>query len=366
MVDQVCRICCGCSSCAQVCPQEAINMEADEKGFLYPKINKEKCTFCGKCQEACPLFHDLSTEQFDNQMVYAVQHKDSQVLSNSSSGGMFTALSDYVLEQGGTVFGAVIDAHGVIIHAEASTKKERDKMRGAKYVQSKITNTFSMVAERLRQEKVVLFSGTPCQCAGLRYYISHLGISDRNLIVVDILCKGVPSPKLFHDYLEHLKLSDDSSVRDISFRTKQDGWKKSQKMMVCFSDYCYENERKNDAFYRLFMSNLALRPSCFSCRYVGRRRESDISIGDFWGIKDFDLEDKGTSLVLINSIKGKECFEKIKHVLTIKKESFENASKKNITLIRPSKKPEALELFWKIYLEKGIQGTLEFEAKDLW
>lgn len=305
--------CCGCTACKNICPQKAIEMKEDEEGFLYPSINMDKCVNCGLCKKVCPVLNKVK-EQKKEQKAYVVNNKDENVRSQSTSGGAFTAIAEYVIDNGGVVFGATFDKDFNVEHTYATTKDDLRKFRGSKYVQSNLKNTFQEAKEFLNQGKLVCFSGTPCQIEGLKKF---LGRDYENLITVDIVCHAVPSPKFWRVYLNYqknrLKIS---KISDIKFRDKSNYGYKYSTMSIKYDDKKYSEGVETDPFLRAFFGDLSDRPSCYNCAFKKQYRVSDITIWDCFTIEDFDKkldDDKGTTRILIHSKVGKEIFEKIKN-----------------------------------------------------
>lgn len=342
--------CYGCNACVQVCPIKCIRMEPDEKGFWYPKVDENQCIQCGKCVNAC----QISDEGYKNPMmlesiqVYAVKHKDNNVRNSSSSGGMFTALSDYVITQGGVVFGAVYDAEFKVIHKSATTYAERDKMKGSKYVQSDVGNSFKETETLLRKGNLVLYTGTPCQIAGLYKY---LGKIYDNLITCDLICHGTPSPEIFKRYLHMIESRANDKVKSVNFRHKKNNWC-NLTFVIDFEKETYSNLLSCDPYGKLFLDNIILRSSCYHCQYANTSRLGDITIGDYWGIHqnmaDFH-DNEGVSLVFINTKKGQLMFENIKENIDVKKSRLEDCVPYN-TLNGPAKLPYKSD-FWKEYVK---------------
>lgn len=216
--------CCGCTACASICPKDAITMEPDALGFKYPKVDLEKCIDCGLCEKVC-AFNDnydksLNLPQPD---AYAARHKDMHEIETSRSGAAFIAISDRILEKGGVVYGAGFADHFRVVHKRATTKEERDEFKGSKYVQSDLTGVFRQVKKDLKEGLTVLFSGTPCQTSGLASYVGKK--LRENLILVDIVCHGVPGPYMWRDYLDYLEKKQGSKICLVNFRDKQEyGW----------------------------------------------------------------------------------------------------------------------------------------------
>lgn len=302
--------CCGCYGCTNVCPKQCIDMNIDNEGFWYPKVDKDICIDCGLCEKVCPVINETKIEKFDTK-AYACKNKNEKIRLSSSSGGVFTSLCKYVIKNKGVVFGAGFNENFEVEHSEATTIEECENFRGSKYVQSKIGNTYKYAKRYLDEGKIVLFSGTQCQIKGLNLYLRK---KHENLILVDIICHGVPSPLVFNLYKNNLKKKYNSDIEKIGFRVKDKGWKA----------YSYETKFKNgeryiktaheDIYMEGFLKDLYLRPSCYECKAKNFTNNSDISLADYWGVQNKHLEfddDKGISLILVNSRKGQEIIDKI-------------------------------------------------------
>lgn len=336
------------------CPYGAITMKTDSEGFYYPDVCAEKCIGCGICQDVCP-FHDnyCTNENLDQPIVFAAKHKDEKVRSTSSSGGVFTAISDLILEKKGVIYGAAFDENLAVCHQRAENRECRDLFKGSKYVQSDINSIFPIVKSDLKANRWVLFTGTPCQTAGLKAYLRS--INTEKLITCDLVCLGVPSPKLFGDYIKFLSSKFKKRVKSVNFRDKFLGWHKS-KTKITFSDGTSVLSNDVSSIYTgLFNRHMALRPSCYSCKFTNFKRPSDITIADFWGIErtlpDFD-DNKGVSLVLINSTKGRDLLENFKESLNLKKSTMQNCLQRQLK--QPVKIPIQRAQFWNEYRSKGF------------
>ena len=302
--------CCGCGACENVCPQKCIHMQQDEEGFLYPKIDLSCCIDCNACVRVCPV---LSSPKAVDQVpqAFAVAAKDEFLRLNSSSGGIFSLFAERMIEQGGMVFGAAFDDEFQVKHIGIHDRSDLGKLRGSKYVQSRTEQVFSEIKQLLLSGRKVLFSGTPCQVAGLKNF---LGKEYEELITVDLICHGVPSPLVWQRYLAYRKKRDGRyPPRRISFRQKNFGWKRFS-VSIQYDDTEYLEDLNHDKFMRAFLTNLCLRPSCHQCVFKTVDRVSDITIADFWGIErelpSFD-DDKGTSLAIIHSVRGEKLFASI-------------------------------------------------------
>ncbi|MBE5744095.1 MAG: 4Fe-4S dicluster domain-containing protein [Clostridiales bacterium] len=320
--------CNGCQACYNVCMKNAIVMKEDENGFLYPLIDNKNCVDCGLCKSVCPILQS-DTKLPSNVQAYAVKNLDEAVKSNSSSGGVFHSLATYVLNNNGVVFGVVLDSNLTAKHIKITTTDEIYKLQGSKYLQSDVQKTYQMVKEELSSGKLVLFTGTPCQNAGLA---SFLRKDYDNLILQDIICHGVPSPLAFKKYIEEIEKEHKNTVKHVFFRSKKSGWKEYSVEVVFNDNSSFIEPSKDNLFIYGLVSNLTLRSSCFNCNFKGDNRCSDITLADFWGIEnalpEFD-DDKGVSLVLINSKKGEQVFDRIKDGLQVLPVDFDLAVANN-------------------------------------
>lgn len=314
--------CSGCHGCANICPKKCISMEYDEEGFWYPKVNYDLCINCGLCEKVCPILNDLSID--NSPKAYACFNRNENIRKESSSGGVFTLLASYVIDCGGVVYGAAFSDDFQVKHISVTEKEKLYLLRGSKYVQSKLGNTYTEIKNLLNNGKMVYFSGTPCQIDGL---LRYLNTSYDNLICQDIVCHGVPSPKLWQHYLKQFSLEQDAKIY---FRDKSTGWD-SYSFTIKQKDQFQQPASQNE-YMKVFLKDLCLRPSCYDCHSKGLKRNSDITLADFWGVREVCPEmydNKGTSLVFINSKKGKELFEKIKPEIEYKEINIHQAVQYN-------------------------------------
>lgn len=300
--------CTGCSACASICPQGCISMDGDAEGFLYPAVDIGRCVQCSLCAEVCPALHSVSVET--RPAAYACINKNENIRMESSSGGVFSLLSRHVLESpgGGIVFGAGFDERFRVAHSGAWNEEAVKIFRGSKYVQSSIGDTYKQAKQCLERGMAVLFTGTPCQIGGLKAY---LGKEYDRLLCADLICHGVPSPRLWEKYVAYRERCAGARANQISFRAKNEGWKQFSLSFSFENDTVYRENFRTDPYLRAFQNNICLRPSCYACRFRTLHRQSDITLADFWGLRyvfpDLD-DDKGVSLLLINSEKGEAAF----------------------------------------------------------
>lgn len=336
--------CSGCHSCMNICPKKCIEMRADEEGFWYPKVDEEKCIECELCEKRCPILNDMSTE--NKPQAYACYNKDEEIRKESSSGGIFTLLASYIIDNGGTVYGAAFNKNFEVEHIEVTNKQDLRKLRGSKYVQSKLGSTYSKIREQLNQNKLVYFSGTPCQIDGLLCFLNK---KYDNLICQDIICHGVPSPKIWKSYIDEMNAKYHDKPSKIEFRNKKINWD-SYGMYIKYSRKEYFRIHNEDMFMVAFLKNLSLRPSCYNCSSKTLHRNSDITLADFWGIKEVCPEmydGKGTSLVIVNSEKGKVIFEKILYNARYAKVDLDKAIKFNSAAIKSVDIPKKRKKYMK-------------------
>lgn len=301
--------CCGCEACVQACPRNCISMCVDSEGFAYPIVDGERCIDCGLCRKVCPVLVDQKPS--DPEQTYAAYALREEIRGHSSSGGIFSLLAERVLEQQGVVFGAAFAEDFSVHHVKIQRKEELPMLRGSKYLQSRIEGAYSDVKTALEEGIPVLFSGVGCQIAGLKAF---LGKEYEHLYTVDVLCHGVPSPELWKKYLREQEALFGADITDVCFRSKNTGWKNFSVKMVFANGKTYSVPFGQDPFMQCFLSNICLRPSCYSCRFRSGSSGADMTLGDAWGIQkqmpDMD-DDRGTSVVLVNNQKGKKLWTKI-------------------------------------------------------
>ena len=335
--------CCGCGACENICPKKAIKMSEDEYGFKYPAIDEDLCVKCGLCEKVCPILN--STQNENDVFAYACYNKNENERKNSSSGGIFVLLAKEILKINGVVYGAALDGDFNVRHIKVEDEKDLIKIMGSKYVQSIIGNTYQEIKELLSKDRFVLFTGTPCQIEGLK---SYLGRDYDKLYTQDIICHGVPSPRVWEKYKEYRKKIDGEIPLNISFRNKDNGWSLFN-MKFTYEKKSYHMNQNEDLFMQAFLKNTVLRDSCYNCNFKKENRVSDITLADYWGIQQEhnDMYDnKGTSLVIVNSKKGKELFELIKGKLIYKETNLEKALQYNPSMIKSAEKDKNRKKFF--------------------
>lgn len=296
--------CCGCGACAQVCPMKCITMSTDTEGFLYPSVDNNACINCGLCEKICPEIH-LDDEQEPISVLAAI-NKNESVRLKSSSGGVFYLLAEKFIKDGGVVFGAKFDESWQVVIDYADTLDTVQAFMGSKYVQARTEKAYIDAKKFLQDGRSVLFSGTPCQIAGLKHF---LRIEYDNLLTVDIVCHGTPSPKVWDRYLDEV-LGECGKVKELSFRNKTHGWRNFSFKLTydeMNETLSIQSPAGKNPYMKAFLKNLILRPSCYDCKFKSGKSHSDITLADFWGIWNVNSkmdDDKGTSMVFVNTNKG--------------------------------------------------------------
>lgn len=330
-------------------------MEWNAEGFLYPKIAEVKCINCGKCDRACPILNQPQGNSSEEACVCYAQ--DAQIHNVSSSGGVFALLAQAVLAEDGVVFGAAFDENMRVRHQIARNKTELNRLQQTKYVQSAIGNTYAEAQEVLQMGRKVLFSGTPCQIAGLK---SYLGSDDPNLLTVDLICHGVPSPGIWTQYLQ--ELTGGRPLKTVTFRNKQRGIR-DVTLDYTLEDGSIIREKYAESLYiKGFVQNLYLRPSCHSCSFKGMQRCSDVTIGDFWGAKEYhpDLEHpQGVSAVLVHSEKGRAWLHRCSGALTLAPSTVEKTTVWNESFTKSASPSPNRGAFWKSLERAPLMDAIE-------
>lgn len=330
--------CCGCCACVDVCAHSAIQLQTDIEGFWYPIVDKDKCVDCGLCDKVCPELHirDLKKNDFDKPLhTIAAINKDMAVRWDSTSGGVFSALADVMYGLGGYVSGAIYNEDFSVKNFISNKKDDLEKLRSSKYLQSKAEGIYKEIRKLLHNGEKVLACGTPCQMAALR---SFLGKDYDNLIIVDFICRGVNSPKVYRKYLDSLENKYGGKVAYVKAKNKELGWRNLTRKVVFDNGKIYYGVRMEDDFRRGYHTNVFCRPSCYVCQYKGFPRMADITIADYWGIEKVDknLDNNiGTSMILLNSKKGVSYFELVKDKLEWTYTKFESILPGNIALTKP-------------------------------
>lgn len=365
--------CCGCNACTQRCPKQCISMKEDEQGFLYPVIDIITCINCGLCQKVCPMLNPSAPKSPLH--VFGAKNKNEEQRLKSSSGGIFILLAEYIIKQGGVVFGAKFNQNWEIEHCYAETIEELQPLMRSKYVQSNIGNTYKEAEQFLKQGRQVMFVGSSCQIVGLKRFLRK---EYNNLFAIDFVCHGVPSPGVWRKYLEEIKSSQSETaekkttlsftlkskpvITGINFREKQNGgysWKKfgfeikskspskHDKNTVLKSEIFNEN-----IFMKGFLLNLYLRPSCYKCTAKNGASESDLTVADFWGIQNYHPEfddDKGVSAVFVHTEKGKNIIKELNQQMETITSDMKEVITSNSSYLQSVSIPKKYSLFWKTY-----------------
>ena len=325
--------CHGCHGCFNICPKECISMDKDNEGFWYPNVDKSLCINCNLCEKVCPIINTPKREK-NEILAFACKNKNEKIRMQSSSGGVFTLLCEMVIKNGGIVFGAQYDEDFNVCHGYSDTIEGCSKFRGSKYVQSIIGDTYKQAKRFLDLGRKVLFSGTPCQIAGLEAYLMK---KYDNLIMIDIVCHGVPSPVVYRKYLTYLKTLNKGIIKNIQFREKSNGWK-DYNFKVIFTEGEFTEKRTDNIYMEGFLKDLYLRPSCYECKFKKPVTSADITLGDYWGVqnihKEFD-DDKGISLILLHTDKGKNIIKEISNEMYIIDTNYEYSIKCNPSIVEP-------------------------------
>ena len=354
--------CCGCTACKNICPKNSITMVMDSEGFLYPQIDEKLCVNCGMCKKVCAFQNGYNKNNIIK--AYGLKHKNFETRFSSRSGGAFILISDYILEKGGTVYGAAFNEDFTVSHKRAENKSERDAFKGSKYVQSEQGDTYANIKADLKAGKYVMYSGTACQVAGLYGYLKSSNVDCERLYTVDLVCHGVPSNKIWKEFLLNVqKKNKGSKITNADFRDKTFGWN------THFESVWVDDKKvSSKTFAALFYRNDILRPSCFECKYTNINRPADYTLADFWGVdkqlSDFN-DNKGVSLFLVSSQKGMELFEQVKDSADYREVQIENCTKANPNLRRQTEKPDDRDVFWQTYYQKGFDKTLSIYNRKI-
>lgn len=345
--------CCGCGACAQRCPQSCITMIEDQEGFKYPEVDHTQCIGCHLCEKVCPV--NTSTHPIEPIECWAMRCKDEKVVRESSSGGIFTYLANQVLEQGGVVFGARFDDNWNVVHDYVENKSDLYRLQTSKYVQSDTNHIMLKVENFLKEKRLVMFAGTPCQIAAIKLFLRK---EYDNLYLVEIVCHGVPSPKVWHLYLKEITNNFTGKITDINFRDKSTGWAKYS-VKVVVDNKIFKSRYDTHPYMKAFLTEFIIRPSCYNCHFKSHRSFADITIGDYWGIDrlpNISNDDKGYNIVIIRTPKGLGLIKDKKNVWfrqTNTNQLFQKAIYDS-AFFRLNRKA-----FWKYLLRNGLDKSIK-------
>ena len=327
--------CCGCNACGDVCAKNAISFKTDNEGFWYPEVDMEKCVACGLCEKVCPIINikDLKKNDLPQSVCYAAEHKNLEVVFDSTSGGLFSALADIMYKSGGFVGGAIFNDDFSVRQYISNDKKDLPKLRSSKYLQSHLDGFYKQVRNLLKAGEKVLVCGSPCQMAALRAFLRK---DYENLIIADYICRGINSPKVWRKYLDSFEERYGSKVVYCKAKSKEYGWRNlTQKVILANGKHYYETKDQSNFTKGYLQTGVYCRPSCYDCKFKGYPRISDITLADFWGVEKVNTsmeKNLGTSLVMINSEKGEAYFEEVKKRINYVHVPFESIEAGNRSL----------------------------------
>ncbi len=333
------KLCCGCTACYSICPKKAITMQPDSEGFLYPKIDESLCINCNLCEKVCPVLK--SETHKEETKGYIVRYKNEAIVSESTSGGAFTAFATYLLDNGAVVYGAGYDENMQVVTKMATTTSQLKEMRGSKFVQSNLKDTFAQIKKQLADGVLVVFSGTPCQVGGL---VSCLGKKPENLVLIDFVCRGVPSPGLWKNYVDMMENKYKSKMISARFKHKTYGYHATTMKIDFENGKTWYGSGRIDPMMKAFVKEMASRPSCSACAFKGVERPSDITMFDcykFSKVTGLPDDNKGYTSLFVHTKKGHELFERIKFQLMVYEADVEDLVNENGIMVKNSAKPNA-------------------------
>lgn len=361
-------LCTGCQACRMACPKDCISMKQASNGFYYPSIDAGKCISCGKCQTVCPVANRYK-DDCQEPLCYIAVNNDEDILRDSSSGGVFHEIAEKVLGESGVVFGAAFDEKQNVDIVACDSLEDLKRLHGSKYVQAEVGDTYKEAEKTLKAGKKVLFSGTSCQIGGLYAY---LGEEYDNLITVDMICHGVPSPKAWDEYKDSVEKKYGTPIKKVNFRCKDTGWREYSLSFLLEDGKTVQEKVTENLYLRAFITHLIMRPSCYMCSYRQIHRQADITLGDFWAINKCNNwidDDKGISVVFLHSEKGRTLFDSIKSHFWLEEIDFSKAIMDNSSYLISQEPSPYQRLFnhkWKkqsfpeavrIFCEKGKRAA---------
>lgn len=361
--------CTGCSACMSQCPKQAITFVPNSEGFWYPRISQTECVQCNLCINTCPILKPKPNQNFSEPEVYAAWNRNEEVRLQSTSGGVFSVLAKVFIRDGGCVVGARYCDDFTISHCIIEREEDIPLLRQSKYAQSNLNYVFRDIQGRLNLGEKVLFCGTPCQSAGLQ---SFLGKEYSDLYTCDFICRGVISPKVYRKFLTDLSQKYGSALKSVQFKNKDYGWNRFSTKIRFQNETCYQKDRNSDYYMRGYLKhNLYLRPSCHNCQFKSFPRISDISLGDFWGIGNYQKTldaDKGTSVILVNTEKGNKLFVSIRGGLEFSERTLDEVLAGNSCLLHSAPEGEFRTFFFqrmdKIAFDKLIE-MIDYKSQHL-
>lgn len=347
--------CCGCGACAFACPKNCIHLATNDEGFVYPTIDKFICIDCNKCASVCP-FENANEYKQHNPCAVAAYTNNTDYIMNSSSGGIFSEIATSFIEAGGVVCGVTIDEKHQVFHTIIDKIGDLIKLQGSKYVQSDLYSCFDDIAEVLRRGRKLLFSGTPCQVSAVKK-----AFRSQNLYTIDVLCHGVPSQKLFDEYIKYLENKHNGELTEIAFRDKvKNGWSITQRYKIKKKDkvQTYYLDRHLSEYFSGFLRNMTQRESCYVCPYTTIERVGDVTLADFWGVDKvrpelYNLQ--GTSLVLVNSEVGNNLLQAVSGNTVINEVSIQDATYQNINFMAPPERNRARDRVYSEVYQNGFK-----------
>ena len=337
--------CCGCGACKNICPTQCISMQRDAEGFLYPKVDTSKCIGCGKCETVC-IYGKKQSLRPNDLTCYAVKANDDGLRKQSSSGGVFSLIANLFLKSNGAVYGVKMDdGNKSCSFSRVTDENELYKLMGSKYIQADTNDVYRQVEADLKSGKKVLFSGVPCQISALHFFLNR---QYENLFCVEVICHGTPSPLVWEKYAGSLEKKYKTEIASVNFRNKKHGWK-NYSLEIAGKDFIQNKIHSSDPYLIAFLKDYTLRPSCYNCKAKTIQSMADLTIADYWGVHEIlpDMDDdKGTSLVIINTDNGKAVFEQIKEFATCFETPFDFAVSKNLSYSASPQVPKKREEFF--------------------
>lgn len=363
--------CCGCNACAAVCPKQAITMVEDECGFRFPQVNQEVCVKCGSCQHVCCIQN--AADLHEPIKTFAGTYRNAEISANSASGGIFAAIASAVINDGGVVYGSTYNDKFDVEVIAVDHIKNLHRLQGSKYVQSSMNMSYEDILADLKCGKQVLFCGVPCQVEALKRFLKH---PYENLLLVDIVCHGVPSGKMLKDYLAFLEDKKKMEISSISFRTKEKGQNTygeiAYRQVNHTGEIAYRQEplvSYKSSYYKLFLNCQTFRESCYKCKFAGTSRPGDISLCDYWGIdeehKEFEKQVKcagfaGISAIMLNTKKGEQFYKTIEDSILCIESAVEKVAAHNPQLQYPSLRTKERAIVMDLYCRQGYSAVDEY------